>query len=134
MGGQRCCSTRRSSTRRAEPGSLFAVGRRSCFAPGDGPRSARLKAYLLGLQLCFLAAWAAVLVVGVAEHKMWCMRSTLLGVVVEFVEDDDTMNARRFRLALDPGEKRGRQTERPEAFRAGLAILLGGDVCARRPL
>ena len=39
-----------------------------------------------------------------AQHKMWCMCSTLLGVVVEFVEVDDTMNARRVRLALDPGK------------------------------
>jgi hypothetical protein len=32
------------------------------------------------------------------------MRSTLLGVVAEFVEVDDTMNARCLRLALGPGK------------------------------
>ena len=56
----RSCS---SSARQAGLGSLLAARRRSCFAPGSGPRPARLKAYPLGSQLSFLAAWA-ILVVG----------------------------------------------------------------------
>merc|ERR1711990_1021936 len=92
-----------SSARQAGFWSLLAARRRSYFAPGSGPRSACLKAHLLGLRLCVVAAWAAVLVVlGSAQHRIWCMRSTLLGVAVEVVEVDDTMNARCLRPALDP--------------------------------